>query len=123
MGQLQAVRCACGQRAFDATGISVVSALRTCVSTEFQSPRGGCRNSCMVGYQTDVEPLIVQRQSWSACSSVHVLTPSAPARCAIMVSTEITRSSSHTLAAVVLTSSLPRSGTPDDVISAAAGPY
>src|SRR3954471_10283461 len=66
-----------------------------------QSPGVVCRNSRIVGYQTVVAPLRPQRQSQSACNSVHIGTPNAPARCAAMVSTEITRSISSIRALVL----------------------
>src|SRR3954447_23652182 len=74
------------------SGACAARAAHTDFIVPLQSPGVVCRNSRIVGYQTVLAPLRPQRQSQSACKSVHIGTPNAPARWAAMVSTEITRS-------------------------------
>src|SRR6185437_3306277 len=65
---------------------------RTSSTTDAQSPGAGCRKSRMEGYHGESERPVIQRQSPSNGSSVHTGFPIAPAKCAITVSTVITRS-------------------------------
>src|SRR5450755_581540 len=59
-----------------------------------------CRNRRIDGYQAVTSLVRPQRQSAARGSKVHTGLPSAPARCATEVSTEITRSR-HAIAAAV----------------------
>src|SRR5215472_2933060 len=97
--------------------------------TPGQSPRVVWRKSRIEGYQGLSSRPSSQRQSGANESSVHTGLPSAPARCAIAVSTEITRSSWLITAAVSATSSSAgdkstiRSVSSDAPISPARSPF
>src|SRR5580704_367270 len=63
-----------------------------------QSPDGPDRQSRIDGYQGVASPSCIHRQSQQNGSSVQTGRPSAPARCTVELSTEITRSSAAILA-------------------------
>src|SRR5439155_7469759 len=73
---------------------------RTLITTLVQSPREVCRNKRAVGYHRDSLPVVCQRQSGANASNIQVGRASAPLKCALLVSTEMTRSIAATSAAV-----------------------
>src|SRR6185295_19131929 len=81
------------------------SAAFTRVTTSLQSSRRVCRNSRSVGYHGLSSRPSSQRKSAGCATITHTGLPSAPARCATAVSTQMTRSSWLTTAAVSLKSS------------------
>ena len=76
------------------------SARATDSTTSDHSPGFVCRNSRIAGYHGVSSRLIIQREQASYGNIRKVLFPSAPARCAIDVSTVTTRSSASIAAAV-----------------------
>src|SRR5262249_50665799 len=64
----------------------------TSVMTEAQSPGAGWRNSRAVGYHGESVRPSNQRQSGECVRRIQTGNPRAPARCALAVSTEISRS-------------------------------
>src|SRR6266550_4766885 len=93
--------------------VHAAKAALTWLTTLAQSPREGWRNSRIVGYHGLSLRSSSQRQSAAACSMSQTGTPSAPARCATIVSTVMTRSRAAIVAAV--------SATESEVNSAAIG--
>ena len=77
-----------------------ISAAATSRTTASQSPGPGCRKSRAVGYHGLSVRTSCQRQSGANGSRIHTGLARAPARCATLVSTLTTRSSSATSAAV-----------------------
>ena len=69
-----------------------------------------CRNRHIVGYQGLSSRATSQRQSGAACNRVQTGRPSAPARCAGKLSTEITRSRACIARAALTASSEPEIG-------------
>ena len=82
-----------------------ISSAMTRATTGSQAPGHFRRKSRIVGYQGLSARSSIQRQSAAASSNVHTGTPSAPARWATIVSTEITRSSARMRRAASTTAS------------------
>ena len=97
-------------------------------TTPSQSCGAGCRYNFIVGYHGVSGRFSIQRQSGANASRAQTGKPKAPARCAIAVSTVISKSNCESTSAVCAKSvnrepiSGIRPSNPDALISAAAGP-
>src|SRR6185437_8372668 len=109
-------------RANDPTATCEASSVVTRSMTDSQSSARVCLNRRMVGYQGVSSRPSIQRQSACAGNRVHVRTPSAPARWAESVSTQINKSSERSVAASSRILAIGGTSAPLPLQLASAGP-